>query len=77
MKYVINLTSDTIMGQINPKQSLNFVHFTPTLSLHTGWIFYRVIFLTAPPLKMSLDWPPLNFLSVGVNPGIEELRGPV
>ena len=20
--------------------------------------FYRVIFLTGPPLKMSLDWPP-------------------
>ena len=36
-------------------------------------VIYRVIFLTGPPLTMSLDWPPpkfawsgppLNFLSV-------------
>ena len=23
-----------------------------------GEVIYRVIFLTGPPLKMSLDWPP-------------------
>ena len=36
---------------------------------------YRVFFLTGPPLKMSLDWPPanllglapLNFLCVGIS----------
>ena len=25
---------------------------------------YRVIFLTGPPLKMSLDWPPPNLLGL-------------
>ena len=38
-------------------------------------LIYTVIFLTGPPLKMSLDWPPpkfawtgppLNFLGVGI-----------
>ena len=27
-------------------------------------IRYRVIFLTGPPLKMSLDWPPPNLLGL-------------
>ena len=33
--------------------------------------FYRVIFLTGPPLKMSLDWPPQKtpwLAQVGVHP---------
>ena len=31
----------------------------------TSWRrIYRVIFLTGPPLKMSLDWPPLNLLEL-------------
>ena len=25
---------------------------------------YRVVFLTGPPLKMSLDWPPPNLLGL-------------
>ena len=27
---------------------------------HIQPLLYRVIFLTGPPLKMSLDWPPLK-----------------
>ena len=27
--------------------------------VHTGWFF-----LTSPPLKMSLDWPPPNLLEL-------------
>ena len=29
---------------------------------------YRVIFLTGPPLKMSLDWPPPNLLGLAPPP---------
>ena len=29
-----------------------------------GKEFYRVVFLTGPPLKMSLDWPPPNLLGL-------------
>ena len=28
-------------------------------------LIYTVIFLTGPPLKMSLDWPPPNLLGLG------------
>ena len=27
-------------------------------------VLYRVFFLTGPPLKMSLDWPPPNLLGL-------------
>ena len=27
-------------------------------------VIYRVIFLTGPPLKISLDWPPPNLLGL-------------
>ena len=33
-------------------------------------LIYRVVFLTGPPLKMSLDWPPPN-----VQRSIAENRG--
>ena len=29
---------------------------------------YRVIFLTGPPLKISLDWPPPNLLGLAPPP---------
>ena len=51
-------------------------HISTNLQIKTQrvrGVMYRVVFLTGPPLKMSLDWPPpdllglappLNFLSV-------------
>ena len=33
---------------------------------------YRVVFLTGPPLKMSLDWPPPNLLGLAPPPNFSK-----
>ena len=37
-------------------------------TVHSGLHTYRVIFLTGPPLKISLDWPPPNLLGLAPPP---------
>ena len=37
-----------------------FFHTRHFVAYHTGWFF-----LTGPPLKMSLDWPPPKNASTG------------
>ena len=36
-----------------------------TKGIGIGGRSYRVVFLTGPPLKMSLDWPPPKFAWTG------------
>ena len=37
---------------------INKVMTTTNADLNNVQVIYRVFFLTGPPLKMSLDWPP-------------------
>ena len=42
---------------------ITFYHIT-VVGFDSQLEIYRVIFLTGPPLKMSLDWPPPNLLGL-------------
>ena len=51
-------------GQVGKATTHTLVMVSHTLKAYTaifsGSLLYRVVFLTGPPLKMSLDWPPLK-----------------
>ena len=64
-----------LAGLVEARKGSPSVHRLELGDRHQTYSIYRVIFLTGPPLKMSLDWPPpkllglpppLNFVSVGI-----------
>ena len=53
-----------LAGLVEARKGSPSVHRLELGDRHQTYSIYRVIFLTGPPLKMSLDWPPPNLLGL-------------